>query len=299
MDVLFSGPSLAVASAVFWAFAVILFKVTGDEIPPLALNLFKNLVALVFFVPLIAIVGETFTPTFTGREWAAIVGSGLIGITLADTIFFAALRRLGAGLNAVVDCFYVPSMIFMGVFFLGEKITALAVVGAILAAGAILIGAASRPVEGRTRRDVTVGFGLGVVGMILLAICVVIVKPTLTANLHHAVWITTARLVAGLLPLIPVVLLGRERADFLRVLRPSPLWKRAVPASILGGTLAMAAWLGGFARIDMSAAAILNQLSTIFIFLLAALVLHEPLTLRRVIAVGMAFAGAALSLVKL
>jgi drug/metabolite transporter (DMT)-like permease len=38
----------------------------------------------------------------------------------------------------------------------------------------------------------------------------------------------------------------------------------------------------------------LNQLSNIFIFILAALVLKEPVTLRRLIAIILAFGGALL-----
>jgi drug/metabolite transporter (DMT)-like permease len=56
----------------------------------------------------------------------------------------------------------------------------------------------------------------------------------------------------------------------------------------------MTAWLGGFKYTLASVSAILNQLSTIFLFVLAAIFLKEPLTPRRTIAVAMAVIGALL-----
>ena len=59
----------------------------------------------------------------------------------------------------------------------------------------------------------------------------------------------------------------------------------------------MWAWLNGFALTSVARAAILNQLSTIWIFVLAALFLGEPLTVRRTLAVGLAMVGVLLVIV--
>jgi drug/metabolite transporter (DMT)-like permease len=78
-------------------------------------------------------------------------------------------------------------------------------------------------------------------------------------------------------------------------LKPSPEWKIALPASIVGNYLAMLAWLAGFKYTLVSVAAILNQLSTIFTFILAAMFLKEPVTLPRLIAIVLAVSGALLA----
>jgi drug/metabolite transporter (DMT)-like permease len=59
--------------------------------------------------------------------------------------------------------------------------------------------------------------------------------------------------------------------------------------------MAMLAWLAGFKYTLVSVAAILNQLSTIFTFILAAVFLKEPVTLPRLIAIVMAVCGALLA----
>jgi drug/metabolite transporter (DMT)-like permease len=54
----------------------------------------------------------------------------------------------------------------------------------------------------------------------------------------------------------------------------------------------MLAWLAGFKYTLVSVAAILNQLATIFTFVLAAIFLKEPVTLSRLVAIALAATGA-------
>ena len=125
--------------------------------------------------------------------------------------------------------------------------------------------------------------------MILLATSVVMMKKIL---LPDRIFTTTAiRLASATLFLLPALLVRKEREAIVGVFRPSPLWKLAVPSCLMGGVLAMVSWIGGLTLTTISRASILNQLSTIFVFLLSFLVLKEPLTRRRVSAVVIAFTG--------
>jgi len=285
------GEIFAVGSALLWAVAVVLFKKVGERIPPLVLNTFKNVVAVVVLVPLCLVLGGSI-PDLTTWEWVLVCFSGIVGLTLSDTFFFAALNRLGASLNAVVDCFYAPSMIGLAFLFLGDRLPLQAVLGACLVLSAILLGSAARTVEGRPRRDLLVGFLYGGFGMLLIATSVIVMKPFLTTD--RILWITLVRLVVGTVPLLPAMWLVGEWDELSRLFRPSRIWRFAVPASLLAGVFAMLAWIAGMTLLPVSLSAILNQLSTIFIFILAALVLKEPVTARRLAAVVLAFAGAAL-----
>ena len=60
-----SGEVLAIASGVVWAAAVILYRVTGRSVHPLALNLFKSTFALVVMVPTMLLLGKPFFPAGT------------------------------------------------------------------------------------------------------------------------------------------------------------------------------------------------------------------------------------------
>lgn len=287
---LHSGAFWALASAFLWACAVILFALAGETIPPLALNLYKGVVAIVVLAPLAVVFTGDAWPDWPAQTWLVLAFSGIVGIAVADTLFFMALNRLGAGFNAVVMCLYFPIIAVMSHLFLHEVLPATTLLGGALVIAGILVGADGRPRQGADRRVTITGIGLGILALLSMALGVVAMQPILVRE--PVLWTTTARLLAGTAALVPVVWFGPERAAFARLIRPSPLWRHALPGAVLGGALSMLAWIAGFALTQTSRAAILNQLSTIFVFVLAAIVLKEPVTRRRLVAVTLAFAGA-------
>jgi drug/metabolite transporter (DMT)-like permease len=174
-------------------------------------------------------------------------------------------------------------------------VTPAALLGGGLVIAAILIGSLEPSTGGRSRRDVLVGVTIGVTGSVFVAAGVALIDGLLSPD--QVLGMTAFRLLAATVALVPLVLLRPDRAILGRLFRPSPWWRSAVPGAICGAALAMWAWLYAFALTDVAIAAILNQLSTIWIFILAWLVLKEPVTWRRAVAVTLAFAGAALVVV--
>jgi len=284
------GELFALSAALFWAVGVILFKRSGEGMSPLALNLFKNSLAIVLLIPTVPLAGELFLPDQPLETWLLLAGSGILGVTVADTLFFIGLEKLGAGLTAVVDTSYAPIMLALSYFVLDEQLGLEILIGGGLIMGALLLGSATRPPPGKTKRDLIVGTVIGVSGIVLMGIGVVMIKGVLNDAPH--IWAATVRFTAGALGLLPVILLHPGRRRILAEIRPSVHWKVALPAAFFGSYLAMVAWLGGMKYTDVSAASLLNQLSTIFIFIMATVVLKEPLTKRRVAAILLAFAGA-------
>ena len=78
-------------------------------------------------------------------------------------------------------------------------------------------------------------------------------------------------------------------------MKPAPVWKYCVPASVLGSYLAMIFWVAGFAYAEKAGrAAILNQTATIFAIILATVILKESFTRRKFVAVSLALLGVVL-----
>ncbi|HWQ10941.1 MAG TPA: DMT family transporter, partial [Holophaga sp.] len=94
------GKILALTCALLWAFAVILFKRAGDSIRPLALNWYKTALTSLVLSPFLFAHG---LDGFSRSDLVAVLTSGILGIALADTLFFIALDRLGASLAGIVD----------------------------------------------------------------------------------------------------------------------------------------------------------------------------------------------------
>ncbi|MEE4111327.1 MAG: DMT family transporter [Desulfobacteraceae bacterium] len=287
------GILCSTGAALFWAAAVIMFKKSGETFSPMALNLFKGVVTLLLLVPTLWFAGVSLFPVRPATDWLLFCLSGLLGITLADTFFFMALKRLGASRWAVVDCLYLPCIILMSTLFLDEAIGIKGIVGALLVIAAIGADACSGSPAVMSRDDFWTGFVFGVLAVAMIAGSVVMVKPQLEET--SVLWASFVRLLAGVVGLIVIAVIHPERRVILGVLLPSSAWKIVLPASIVGNYLAMLAWLAGFKYTLVSVAAILNQLSTIFTFILAAVFLREPVTLPRIIAIVMAVSGALLA----
>ncbi|MGB0154411.1 MAG: EamA family transporter [Verrucomicrobiales bacterium] len=77
--------------------------------------------------------------------------------------------------------------------------------------------------------------------------------------------------------------MGLQRCD---------LWSFTLPMALLGPFLATLFWIGGFKYETVAWAATYNQLSTVFIILLAWMFLKEHLSHRKVAGVCLAVVGA-------
>jgi drug/metabolite transporter (DMT)-like permease len=285
-----AGILYSIGAAFFWSIAIILFRKSGDGMSPIALNFFKCLVATLLLVPTLLVTGTPFFPVRPASDWWILALSGVVGITLADTLFFASLVRLGAGLTAIVSCLYLPAIIVLSYLFLGERLEMNGLVGGAFVLSALFISSFWGNKIVVERKSFIVGMILGILGLFALVVGVVIIKEVL--NRSDVVWATTVRIFFGLSGTLVLVLVHPERRRFFKELRPSVTWKWAIPASIMGNYFALLCWLAGMKYTMVSLAAILNQLSAIMVMILAAVFLQEKITWNRTVSISLAVIGA-------
>jgi drug/metabolite transporter (DMT)-like permease len=287
------GEILAAASGLAWAIAVVLFRVSGRRIHPVGLNLAKTVLALVVMVPTLFVLGQPFTPAVPLSTTGLLLASGILGIAVSDTLFFHALNRLGASLTAIVDCFYSPFVIALSFALLGERLTPVQLVGAALVVSAVLTLSKEGKLEKIGRKDLAVGILYGILAMFFVAFGIVMVKPVLGSV--SVFWATLVRLAGGSLALAVLVPFLRNRKAVLAPLLVLRNWKALAPAAFFGSYLSLFLWMGGMKYAKASVAAVLNQLNTIFIVIIAAIFLRERLTGWKILAVVLAFVGAYLA----
>jgi drug/metabolite transporter (DMT)-like permease len=70
-------------------------------------------------------------------------------------------------------------------------------------------------------------------------------------------------------------------------------WLKLGAAAFVGQFLAMVLWLAGYKYTSASVAAVLNESASVFLVVLAALWLREPLTRRGIVGVALTFGGIA------
>ncbi len=286
------GEFYAVLTGFVWAVSVIMFRAAGRSTPPRALNMFKNIVSFFLLLITFPLAGIEFFPaSATPRDWLLLAASGVVGITAGDTLFFAGLNRLGAGLSAIVDCLYSPFVILFAFLTLGERLTPWDMVGAAMIVAAVAMSSSPKAAAGVSRKDLFSGLILGTLSMACMAAGVVMVKPIL--NNTDVLWSTTVRLAGGIAGLILFSVLKSERKNLKKIFTPSAVWKLTFPASVIGGYGGMILWLAGMKYAMASIVAVLNQLSAVFIVILAYFFLKEPLTMRKMLSVIIAVCGVA------
>ncbi len=287
------GEILALASGLAWAVAVVLFRVSGRSIHPVGLNLGKNVLGLALIAPTVLLLGESLLPSVPFSTTGLLLLSGVLGIAVSDTLFFHALNRLGASLTAIVDCFYSPFVIAFSFVLLGERLSLVQLGGAALVVSAILTVSKEGKLERIGRKDLALGIVYGILAMFFVALGIVMVKPVLGSV--SVVWATLVRMAGGTVALALLVPVLRSRRSVLSPLFNRRNWKVLFPAAFFGSYLSLILWTGGMKYAKASVAAVLNQLNTIFIVIIAAVFLKERLTGWKVLAVVLAFVGAYLA----
>lgn len=282
------GQAAALGSAASWALGNVLFGRLGRAVSPLGMNLFKGLVGLVGLGLALAVLG--LEPQ-TGRDLALLGLSGLVGIALGDTLFFASLVRLGP-LPVVLLGTLGPVLTVLGsVALLGERPEAAAWAGSGLVLGGVLLVLWPEAGAGAWRASAAgVLYGLGaslcMTAGILLGKLGVAEVGALQGTFVRLGWA-----VAGLL------LWGGATREIGSWLAPF----REGRVLLLGLVAAAVVVLGGFwlsllalKNLPASQATVLNSTEPLFLLPLGALVLGQRVRPREVLGAAAAVGGIAL-----
>jgi len=290
------GKLFALFCAFLWAIAVILFKKSGEKLSPLALNLFKTSVAIILIFPILLFEDlGSIIKNISFLDFTALFISGIVGIAVADSMFFKSLNLIGAGMIAIVDCIYSPMTILLAFLFLAEKITLSSIIGSILVAIAVIIGAYHKAEKNTDLKTSIIGIFYGLFAIFLMVISVIIMKPVLQKT--SVLFITEFRFISGLVGIFILIFLKKNRKDiFISSIKKSN-FKYALPGTVVGNVIAMILWISAFKLTDINSAAILNQTNTIFIIILATIFLKEKFSFKKFLSTVLAFSGALIAII--
>lgn len=294
---MFWGDLASLASALSWSMGMICLRQAGHFLDSLTLTLAKNLLAMVYFAIAFMVLSENWLPTAHRMDWLPLFLSGVVGIAVGDLLFLAALRRLGATLQALVDCLYAPLVVILAAVFTGETLNLVEVVGGALVLGSIFV-AFNRPLENNPIENTALkaGFFFGVGAQFCSALSIFALRDHLLRG--SVLQVTAYRFLFGTLLLLPIWLartpqaLSQTTARRGRLTRSAALW--LVLGAFFGPFLAIYLWLLGFKWTSAPRSAILNQMATVFTVILAAIILKEEITPRKLVAVGLGAVGSAL-----
>ena len=282
------GDLYAVITAICWSSAVILFDISNKNFTAIQLNVLKNFIGVFGFILTIIFLSIP-SPNFSQQDIFTLALSGVLGILIADGLFLESLRRLGSGISAVVSTIYTPTVFIIAFILFGETIKSQSYIGGALVLGGITISVFQLP-KAVKKKDLYVGILFGIMANILTAYSVLIVKPIMKNN--SVVYVALYRFSVGFFFGILINLLKSGIKPVVQKFKQGLTNRYVVLGAILGTYLSVIFWLAGYKYTLAGRAAIYNQLSTVFIIILARIFLKEPMTSNKVIGVSLAIFGA-------
>ncbi len=155
------GEWMALLSAVLWATAVLAFEQAGKRFSPRQLNLLKGVLALGAFGLTLGVLQRWPWLELSGSQTGWLALSGLVGITLGDTAYFAALQRLGTRRTLLLGILSPIIAALLGWIALHETLSLQAWAGLVLTlAGVAWVISQRKTSESPRQMWIGVGYGL-------------------------------------------------------------------------------------------------------------------------------------------
>jgi DME family drug/metabolite transporter len=282
------GEAFALSSAVCWAFSVVLFRKSRIDAPNEVLCIIRNLITFLLLLITCLFFENSFNQLIelTFNQIFVLALSGIIGIALADSFFFATIKKMDASLFGIFQCAYSPIVILISYFYLSESLSLKQFIGLLLVISSILLISTSSNRNKQKLSIQTIFFAILMVAC--NAISAVIAKPILeNTDLIPAI---TLRSFFGI-GILHFYLYLTYRGRIFKDINIIEISKKIILPTILGSYISSIFWLAGFKYTYASIASILNETSSLFIVILGVILLKEELTKIKIISTLLAMFG--------
>lgn len=274
------GHIAALTAALFWTLATLLYNQAGSFLSSAQLNLVKGLVATPLLLLALVLSQRTFAFDGTLALYLLLL-SGVIGITIGDTLYFSALRRVGPWHAMLLEYLAPPFAAILAWSFLNERMSLVEVAAAsIIIAGILLVLSERKPEQQQPIK--LSGIFAGIVAAACQAIGLVLAFEALNDFEANPLEAAFLRIAAGTVALTLALILLRPK--MLKQTR-SALRHTSLPwllCAIVMGTF-LAIWLQQTAIAYISPGVAQTLLATAPLWLIPIQWLRgQPLSLRSI-----------------
>ena len=225
------GVMAALLAAFCWTIASGLWRRVPTSLSALQLNLLKNLIGSLSLLPVLLWPGAW--QGVSASTLLALMLSGVLGIALGDSFYFAALRRLGTRRSLTLDAGGPALSALLAQLTLAESLQLQQWLAIALISLAVLIVARQAPPGGTPAREQ----GLGLLCIALALICglagALLSRWALADSSWQPLTAAAVRLLAALAVMLPWVRLPSKQQP-----RPATArWPLVLLATLLGTSL--------------------------------------------------------------
>ncbi len=181
---MYIGEIAAIGAAIVWACATWIYGQFGHRFSAMQLNIIKGLIASVMMLLVMPFIPMPEFELSANHFWILAI-SGIIGIAIGDSAYFAALKRIGANKTLLLESLAPPLSGVLALMFLGAALTLqswLGVVITTLAVTFVVFQPSNSVSDDSTNQAQWSGIGYGLVASVCQASGVVISHYALVAG---------------------------------------------------------------------------------------------------------------------
>lgn len=270
------GEAAALGAAALWAGSTILWTRQMAVSYPQAMNLFKtSLCAPLFWILLVAAHPEAPLRGVGLGPALILVASGVVGMSLGDTAYFAALPRIGARRTMMLQTLAPLFAAALSLPFGQELPGAATAAGVGLVIAGIYMVLRERPVGMIQAGRTGTGLVFGIAAAFCQALGIVLTKAGIQGV--SVLQVSAIRIVSGVAGILLIELLhGQLKGTVRHVLRP-PALRRIVPASLMGSFLGFLLFQVAIRYASPAVTAALTGTSPLFVAPMSVFLLGESM----------------------
>lgn len=229
------GEVAALAAAFLWALASLLFGQLGRSLLPLGLNLAKGAIALLLLALTLLILGRSLAGI---EAWTLVLllVSGVVGIGLGDTVYFAAINHLGARRALLMETLAPALAALLAGLGLGEVLSWSAYLGMVLTLVGVgwVISQRLSPTADLSPRPSYRGVLYGALAALGQASGAVLSRAALADTGVDPLWSSLLRLAGGLLLITTLLMAQGQLRHQLKPLGSTRILALVAVAAVLG-----------------------------------------------------------------
>ena len=273
---IYVGIIVALLSAASWAFATVVFDRIGKVVPYVGITFLKGIFSIILMIILLIFTGGLHDIGIW--EFSFLALSGIIGISLGDSLFFKSLQDLGAKVQVI---FFLLGQIFtmiLSLLLLGELLSLEQYIGAVvLLTGIVIVIWGKQDNHPNKVR----GIVCGLLSILCFSVSAIMVKMAIAEV--EVITATFYRMLFGTIFTLGFGVVGKQLPSWIKPLKD----KRLLILFILN---VFVITYGGFLLsmvaiklISVSLVSVLGTTEPVFVLLFAYLINKEKITKQEVI----------------
>ncbi|WMN59304.1 DMT family transporter [Pseudoalteromonas xiamenensis] len=190
------GESVALIAAFSWAFSTYLYKQFSHQLSAFELNVSKGVLASLLMLSVILVTQDMALPS-QPQTWLWLIFSGVIGIAVGDSAYFAALKLLGPARTLVVESLAPMFVVLINYVFFSVNLSVQSYLAITLTTLGVVIALYPDDKHDVMPKSYLMGITFALTAAFCQALGMVLTKQAVSYGEYSTWWAALIRLLSG------------------------------------------------------------------------------------------------------